>query len=89
MGLLLKVRDRISRFYGEHDTVIRILAKFCMALCAFAMINASLGQVAFLCNPLVTGALALICAFLPSNSTVMIGAGMILVHFYGILWKLR
>ena len=84
MGLLLKVRDRISRFYGEHDTVIRILAKFCMALCAFAMINASLGQVTFLCNPLVKGALALVCAFLPSNSTVMIGAGMILVHFYGI-----
>ncbi len=84
MGLLLRVRDRISRFYGEHDTVIRILAKFCMALCAFAMINASLGQVSVLCNPLVVGALALLCAFLPSNSTVMIGAGMILVHFYGI-----
>ena len=84
MGLLLKVRDRMSRFYGEHDTVIRILAKFCMALCAFAMINASLGQISFLCNPVVVGALALVCAFLPSNSTVMIGAGMILVHFYGI-----
>ena len=84
MGLLLKVRDRISRFYGEHDTVIRILAKFCMALCAFAMINASLGQIPLLCNPVVVGALALVCAFLPSNSTVMIGAGMILVHFYGI-----
>ena len=84
MGLLLKVRDRMSRFYGEHDTVIRILAKFCMALCAFAMINASLGQISFLCNPVVVGALALVCAFLPSNSTVMISAGMILVHFYGI-----
>ncbi len=84
MGLLLKVRDRMSRFYGEHDTVIRILAKFCMALCAFAMINASLGQISFLRNPVVVGALALVCAFLPSNSTVMIGAGMILVHFYGI-----
>ena len=84
MWLLLKVRDRISRFYGEHDTVIRILAKFCMALCAFAMINASLGQISFLCKPVVVGALALVCAFLPSNSTVMIGAGMILVHFYGI-----
>lgn len=84
MGLLLKARDRMSRFYGEHDTVIRILAKFCMALCAFAMINASLGQISFLRNPVVVGALALVCAFLPSNSTVMIGAGMILVHFYGI-----
>lgn len=84
MGLLLSIRDRISRFYGEHDTVIRILAKFCMALCTFAMINASLGQIPFLCNPVVVGALALLCAFLPSNSTVMIGAGMILVHFYGI-----
>lgn len=84
MRLLLGIRDRLSRFYGEYDTVIRILAKFCMALCAFAMINASLGQVAFLCNPLVVGVLALVCAFLPSNSTVMIAAGMILVHFYGI-----
>lgn len=45
---------------------------------------ASLGQISFLCKPVVVGALALVCAFLPSNSTVMIGAGMILVHFYGI-----
>lgn len=84
MGWLLGIRDRISRFYGEHDTVIRILAKFFMALCAFAMINASLGQVALLCNPLIVGGLSLLCAFLPSNSTVMIAAGMILIHFYGI-----
>lgn len=84
MRLLLGIRDRLSRFYGEHDTVIRILAKFCMALCAFAMINASLGQVVILRNPLVVAGLAFVCAFLPSNSTVMIGAGMILIHFYGI-----
>ena len=84
MRQLLSIRDRLSRFYGEHDTIIRILAKFCMALCAFAMINASLGQIAILKNPLIVGILALICAFLPSNSTVMIGAAMILVHFYGI-----
>ena len=84
MRLLLGIRDSLSRFYGEHDTVIRILSKFCMALCAFAMINASLGQVRILNNPLVITVLALICAFLPSNSTVMIGAGMTLIHFYGI-----
>lgn len=84
MRLLLGIRDKISRFYGEHDTVIRILAKFCMALCAFAMINASLGQNVILRNPVMIAALALLCAFLPSNSTVMVGAGMILIHFYGI-----
>ena len=28
MRLLLGIRDSLSRFYGEHDTVIRILAKF-------------------------------------------------------------
>lgn len=84
MRLLLGIRDSLSRFYGEHDTVIRILAKFCMALCAFGMINASLGQMLILRNPLIVAALALFCAFLPSNSTVMIGAGMILIHFYGI-----
>ena len=80
MRLLLGIRDSLSRFYGEHDTVIRILAKFCMALCAFGMINASLGQVVILRNPLIVVALALLCAFLPSNSTVMIGAGMILLR---------
>lgn len=84
MRLLLGIRDSLSRFYGEHDTVIRILAKFCMALCAFGMINASLGQMVMLRNPLIVAVLALVCAFLPSNSTVMIGAGMILIHFYGI-----
>ena len=84
MRLLLGIRDSLSRFYGEHDTVIRILAKFCMALCAFGMINASLGQMVMLRNPLIVAVLALVGAFLPSNSTVMIGAGMILIHFYGI-----
>lgn len=84
MRVLLGIRDRLSRFYGEHDTAIRILAKFCMAFCAFAMINSALGQAAILRNPLLTVGLALICAFLPSNSTVMIGAGMVLIHFYGI-----
>lgn len=84
MRLLLSIRDCLSRFYGEHDTIIRILAKFVMALCAFAIINASMGKVAVLSNPLILAVFALICAFLPSNSTVMIGAGMILVHFYGI-----
>lgn len=84
MRLLLKIRDGLSRFYGEHDTIIRIFAKFVMAFCAFAMINASLGQMTVIRNPVIVTALALICAFLPSNSTVMIGSGMVLLHFYGI-----
>lgn len=84
MRFLLAVRDALSRFYGTYDTYIRLFFKFLLALCSFAAINAALGQMAALNNPLLVFGLAVMCAFLPSNSIVLVGAAMILAHFYGV-----
>lgn len=84
MKFLLAVRDALSRFYGTYDTYIRLFFKFLLALCSFAAINAALGQMAVLNNPLLVFGLAVVCAFLPSNSIVLVGAAMILAHFYGL-----
>lgn len=81
---LLVIRDRISRFYGTYDTVIRIAAKFLLALCVFLSVDEALGQAVILRNPLILGGCAFLCAFLPSNCMILVGAGMILVHFYAI-----
>lgn len=84
MRFLLAVRDALSRFYGTYDTYIRLFFKFLLALCSYAAINAALGQMAALNNPLLVFGLAVMCAFLPSNSIVLVGAAMILAHFYGV-----
>ncbi len=84
MRVLLTVRDVLSRFYGQYDTMIRLVCKFVLALTAFASINQALGQMAILDNILILLGLAVICTFLPSNSILLIGAALILGHFYGI-----
>lgn len=84
MRALLTVRDALGRFYGQHDTVIRLFFKFILALAAFASINQALGQMAALNHALILVGLAFICTFLPSNSILLIGTAFILGHFYGI-----
>lgn len=84
MRFLLTIRDSLSRFYGRYDTYIRLFFKFLLALCAFFTINAGLGQMAVLNNPMIVFGLAVVCAFLPSNSVLLVGAAMILGHFYGV-----
>lgn len=84
MRLLLAIRDSLSRFYGEYDTYIRWVCKCMLALAAFCAIRAGLGQMSVLNNPILLFGLAVICAFLPSNSIVLVGMGLILGHFYAI-----
>lgn len=84
MRALLTVRDALGRFYGQHDTAIRLFFKFVLALLAFASINQALGQMAVLNHAVILLGLALICTFLPSNSILLIGTALILGHFYGI-----
>lgn len=76
------MRDTLSRFYGKYDTYIRLFLKFLLAFCTFHAVNTALGQMAVLNNPLIVFALAVICAFLPTNSVILVGAAMILAHFY-------
>lgn len=84
MRLLLAIRDSLSRFYGKYDTYVRWMFKWLLAVIAFSAINTGLGQLVRLNNPILVLGLAVICAFLPTNSIVLIGTGLILGHFYAL-----
>lgn len=84
MRLLLTVREALGRFYGKYDTVIRLFFKFAAAFLIFLSIRDALGQTAVINHPAVLLVLAAVCIFLPSNTIILIAAGLILVHFYGI-----
>lgn len=84
MRALLAIRDSLSRFYGKYDTFIRIFLKFTAASITFFAIRAVLGQMPVLNHPMILLALAAVCALLPSNAALLVGAGLIAAHFYGI-----
>lgn len=84
MRLLLTIRDALGRFYGKYDTAIRLLFKFAAAFLIFLSIRAMLGQTAAINHPAVLLILAVGCMVLPSNTIILVAAGLVLVHFYGI-----
>ncbi len=84
MRFLLAVRDSLSRFYGKYDTPVRLFLKFAAAFIAFMMIRVNMGQNEAANHPLVLLGLAAACALLPSNAVILTGAGLVLMHFYGI-----
>ena len=70
--------------YGKYDTAIRLLFKFAAAFLIFLSIRNVLGQTAAINHPLILLILAAGCMLLPSNTIILVAAGLILVHFYGI-----
>ena len=81
---MLMFRDSLSRFYGKHDTAIRLVFKFALALWAFMTIRTGMGNNAPLNNLLVLFVMALACAFLPSNAILLMGAGQMMLCLYSV-----
>lgn len=84
MSFVPAVRDAVSRFYGKHDTLIRIFFKFAAAFFSFAAIRSVFGQNAAAGHPLILLVLAAVCALLPSNAVLLVGSALIVLHFYTI-----
>lgn len=84
MNTMLMLRDSLSRFYGKHDTAIRLVFKFALALWAFMTIRTGMGNNAPLNNLLVLFVMALACAFLPSNAILLMGAGQMMLCLYSV-----
>ena len=78
MATLLEFRGFINRFYAKYDVYVKPVLKFILALINFLLINSKVGFMQQLRSPLVSLVLALICALLPLNATVVF-AGVVLV----------
>ncbi len=84
MTNILELREKLRDFYGKYEIYVVTGGKFILALVAFWLINSNMGYMEKLDNPAVVLLLALLCAFLPINGSVVIGALLILLH----LWSL-
>lgn len=82
MTILLEFKERLKSFYGNYEVYIKPLLKFLIALVALFMISGEIGFMTKLQNPAVLLILALVCAFLPSNATVLIAGALIIANLY-------
>lgn len=84
MERMLALRDSLSRFYGRHDTLIRLIFKFVLSLWMFMEIRIDMGTGAAFYNFFVICVLSLICAFLPSGGMIILGAAAMILCLYGV-----
>lgn len=84
MTTLLELKEKIKIFMGKYDIYIIPLAKFLLALIAFAMINGNVGFMERAKSPAIALILALMCSFLSVNLIAVFGGILILAHAYAL-----
>lgn len=84
MAFLLELKEKFKIIYNKYNTFIVPGAKFIVALISFLMINASIGYMDKLKNPVFAILLSVVCAFLPSGFTLILLSIFILIHLYAI-----
>lgn len=84
MNKLLEIKDKIIKFYGEYENIVFSAVKFVIAFAAFAVIDLNIGYMTRISSLLVALLLALVCALLPVNAILWIGALLILLDMYAL-----
>ncbi len=82
MTILLEFKERLKSFYGNYEIYLKPLLHFVTALVVFFMISGEIGFMTRLQNPAILLLLALICAFLPINVTVLAAAALVVANLY-------
>ena len=72
MSGLLELREKLKEFYGKNEMYITPVLKFVLAVLLLFSIDTKMGYMSALGNPIVILVLALVCAFLPTNITVIV-----------------
>ena len=81
---LLELKQTVKIFYIRYETINRYVLRFLLALFSIGMINNRMGYYERFAGSVVTIALALVCAVLPTGFTAFICALLILVHLYAL-----
>lgn len=84
MTALLSFREAIKNFYSKYDTYVISVWKFLLAFVSFLLINGRMGYFEKLDSIFVVLVLALFCSFMPVNTTVLLGAVLMVGHLYGL-----
>ena len=84
MTSLLLWKEQLKTFYNRFSYVIQPLIRFCFALCMFLSLNANIGYIAKLKNPLVILLVCLISALLPYGAIVFLAGCLMMAHIYAV-----
>ncbi len=80
MSDMISFREKLKNFYADYDVFIRPVFRFVLALLCLIAINNEIGYMEVLTQIFVVLILAVICAILPINGTVLICAAVIVAH---------
>ena len=84
MAALLELKENFKRFYNKYDTYLVPALKFIVALVSFFMLNASIGYMEKLNNPVIVVLISVICAFLPVGFIIVMLSLFMLASIYNI-----
>ena len=82
MSDLFVIRGQLQEIYAKHSMFIDKGLQFAMAFLTFLFISRNVGFMEAAASTFVIFILALLCAFLPTALTVVMSAGLVLVHMY-------
>ena len=84
MAALLEFKEKFKRFYNKYDTYLVPALKFVVALVSFLILNASIGYMTKITNPVIAILISVICAFLPVGFTIVMLSIFMIIHLYAI-----
>ena len=84
MSNFLEIREKLKEFYIKNEMYIMPVLKFVLAIVLILFINMQMGHMELLKNPIVICALALTCAFLPVNATVVVCCIYVIANGYAL-----
>ena len=82
MRELIKTKESLREIYGKYSAFIDPMLKFVLGMVTYAMINAAIGNMSILKNPLVMILFALINALLPANAIIVFACAFSVLHIY-------
>lgn len=84
MHKILELRERYRLLYSKYSMYIEAVVKAVIALVAMIVINAHIGAMELLKNPLVVVLVTLVCAVLPKTMSAMVIMLVIVGHMFSI-----
>ena len=82
MSEIFVMRERLQKLYAQYSTIVDKGLQFGLAFLTFFFISQTVGFMKAAASIFIVVALAALCTFLSTVFTVLISAGLVLVHMY-------
>ena len=88
MTFLLELKEKIGKFYSEHEKRVLIVFKFLAALVFLIALSNEVGYFSLLTNPFIIIGASVLCAFTPGFVTVLVLSGFWTIHMFSVSQQL-